>query len=161
MFVNTSGIINITASKLGYRPGVVEVSIWGRLAPVIAVVASSMLSLMLVASAGYAIFLLPKRIIVSASSLKTLLELDLLNKYKTLYVTERVYNSIPDLPAGKIKTVKLTPPEEDEANKIAEEYGITIEDAETITLGKKLHAKKIIIPNMPDELKTKYKITEN
>jgi hypothetical protein len=48
----------------------------------------------------------------------------------------------------------------DEAYKLSDEHGISLSDAETIILGKKLRAKRILISGINEELKKKYKITE-
>jgi hypothetical protein len=159
LLVDTTGAVNVTASQLGYRPGTANVNMWG-FAVAVAVVASSILLLLLLAALGYYVFYAPKRLIVSAGSLKTLVEQELIGDYKELYATERVYGGMPELPADKVKSVPLSQSELDAADRLAEEYGISVGDAETVVLGKKLNAKKIMIKDMPEELKARYRIFE-
>jgi predicted nucleic acid-binding protein len=158
LLFSQSGFVDMTATQTGYLPDSMRVIVWSKVAVSAVAATSILLLLLLLALLTY--LLLPRRIVVSSGVLKILVEKDLLKKYKVVYVTERVFRTMPELPEDKVRVGLLNKAESDEADRLADKYGIRIIDAETLVLGKKLRAKRILINDMPKELKSKYRIVE-
>ena len=163
LFVNKSGLLNLTASQLGYYPVASTLSIWGiRISPAL-VVATSVFSVAVVGSLAalvFLVFLKPKGVVVPASSLKSLLDGDLAGVTGSIYITNRTARRIPELPSKKIKVIRLSDRESDDAARLVDEYGISLDDAESLILARKLKVKRVLVKNLPEGLKKRFKIAD-
>jgi hypothetical protein len=161
LFVNKSGLLNLTASQLGYYPVASSLSIWGiQISPAL-VVASGVLSVSVAGSLlvlVFLVFLRPKGVVISGSVLRSMVEEGELGKRGgVIYVSERAVRSLAELPK-RVRVVKLNERERDEASGLVDEFGISMEDAECLVIARKFKSKVASVKNLPEGLKKRYRV---
>lgn len=147
---DSMGNWEITASKPGYIPINFNLRIIDK---IIIQTGSSLTVLLIVGIPTILIIRLRKHSLADKKSIQKLIESDAISKHRRIFTTVETVQSLADSITKKIKSVELKSGGIEEADKLRQDYDISLELSHLLVLSKQIRAKTVITAeDVSDEL---------